>query len=210
MYNNNSLVGQSLLLSDTTGIIAAGKVIDEKVVAGPNNKHCVLVSFDREFYFNLEHSEIHCDKLDYLSRKELHLNHINILPYRDYPDNPNEICYKENTARELDEGVKKLVAVMNKLEGVATTGSCDGHDIEHLYIEFYCNNINILNILTSLLNGNGNFSEKFVLRTEVRLYPDTSKGPMFLLESTNMQRQIENANQLAIQLQEVIVGYENE
>lgn len=186
--------------------IAVGNIKNEKRIYGAKNRSCYLVSFDNTYYFNLEHPDIKYIEANKEDIDFIQLDKINIKSYISLEnENLKEICYVEHNNLQLDYGVVKLVDILNKMDGVETTGSCDGHNKETPYVQFYCKNINSLNILTSLCNGKGPCEKLFYITTNGKNIPDYNKGPMFIIKSYRIKNAIKNLDFLCKKITEKLL-----
>lgn len=171
---NADLAGKYAVVIDreTKRVIAAGLVVDVK--AGNFN----LISFDRIAFYH-ENGNYHYRVLvlpqNVIEDLTIHPTPSNYLVL---PFNRNGMAadiYLENT--EYDVEVCELVAVLNTVSGIQTTGSCSGHGRDHLFVTMFFSSLDSLSRLASIIEDNGLW---FTLSTDTRVYQDKTPGKIHL------------------------------
>ncbi len=171
---NADLAGKYAVVMDreTQRVIAAGLVVDVK--AGNFN----LISFDRIAFYH-ENGNYHYRVLvlpqNVIEDLTIHPTPSNYLVL---PFNRNSMAadiYLENT--EYDVEVSELVAALNTVSGIQTTGSCSGHGRDHLFVTMFFSSLDPLSRLASIIEDNGLW---FTLSTDTRVYQDKTPGKIHL------------------------------
>jgi len=171
---NADLAGKYAVVVDreTKRVIAAGLVVDVK--AGNFN----LISFDRIAFYH-ENGNYHYRVL-VLPQNVIEDLTIHPTPssYLVLPFNRNGMAadiYLENT--EYDVEVSELVATLNTVSGIQTTGSCSGHGRDHLFVTMFFSSLDPLSRLASIIEDNGLW---FTLSTDTRVYQAKTPGKIHL------------------------------
>jgi hypothetical protein len=149
-------------------LVCRGKIIRTKQNDGAHEMY--LVSIDNKYFFNLSHPYVTFiftspDNETYIRLPE------KVVKWRDCPTNQDEYVYEENDINELDEEVKHLVAALNQLQYIETNGSCSGHDVDYLWVDFNCTDFRALQRFIKLFEQGGIASQDWMIRTDWMLTP---------------------------------------
>lgn len=146
-------------------IIARGKVTSIKEIP------VQCISFDDRYYFPLQSKKLKIS-LDEPLATNINLQLVEafgVIKWRKVSLGKLDVIYRENDIYELDPAIAKAVHTANKLKGVKTLGSCQGHG-RFAYIDLGIKDFTTLIALNRVVCSDA-FSKKLTLVTEVTNKP---------------------------------------
>lgn len=142
----------------TKKIIAAGKIVNHK------NMPIKCISFDNKHFFNLNkkilYKFIFCDYCDEVKFDNIKYKN-KIILWRYVYKRKNSFVYRDYDITELDEEIKDLVYILNKLN-IKTSGSCSGHNTDYAWVEINFESFNQMRKILEIISKE-KFFNKFVL-----------------------------------------------
>lgn len=146
----------------TGEIIASGKIINHKDVP------VKCISFDNKYFFNLKkklfYKIIFCDYCDEIKFDNIKYKN-KIILWRKAPVKKNAFVYREYDINELDDEIKDLVHIINKLN-LRTVGSCSGHNEKPAWVDISFINFKQLKKFLEILSSD-KFYGKFTLSSDI-------------------------------------------
>lgn len=146
----------------------------------PSPSEGILISFDKEYYFNLASNNFIYKKIEDYGRDyykiEFQKNKFDKFKkelwhkvcFEENPVDDDIDIYIENNLDKLDPEVKDLVNIINKLPCVKTYSSCSGHGIKVLSVSMRVFSICVLEIINNIIFEY--FKDSFVLETNNRCF----------------------------------------
>lgn len=177
-------IGKYISIFDQqSNIICSGKIIFQK------EKPIKLVSIDNKYFFRIDGNsryfiQIRDNRIEQITKnnlKEYLSKNFITKPFSFAPFEFAEV-YVENDESELDIEIRDLVKTINSLNGISTTGSCSGHNIDNPWIVFKIYDVFALTKLLFVLENNKDVGKEWKISSSLKIsHNDISSYPSMML-----------------------------